>query len=77
MRRDVPAIVQQQYEAAMRTPNLDREEAERRFPQLLEWLLQHVNLADVVRDSGVSLKPVSPDAPGVFSGDCPFCAVST
>jgi hypothetical protein len=75
--RDVPAIVREQYEAAMRTPDLTREEAETRFPELLNWLRGKVSIVDVVRDSGVSLKPISPDAPGVFVGDCPFCAVST
>jgi hypothetical protein len=72
----VPAIVQEQYEAAMQASGLTREEAERRFPELLDWILRRVNLVDVIRDSGVALKPLSPDAPGVFVGECPFCAVS-
>ena len=77
MNRNVPGIVREQYEAAMQTPDLTREEAEARFPQLLNWLRGNVNLVDVIQDSGVDLKPVSPDAPGVFVGECPFCAVST
>jgi hypothetical protein len=77
MNRDVPGIVREQYEAAMQTPDLTREEAEARFPELLNWLRGNVSIVDVVRDCGIALKPVSPDAPGVFVGECPFCAVST
>jgi len=75
--RDVPAIVRKQYTAIQDYPTITREEAERRFPELLNWLRGDVSIVDVIRDSGVALKPLSPDAPGVFVGECPFCAVST
>jgi hypothetical protein len=54
----VPAIVQEQYDAAMQATCLTREEAEQRFPELLNYLFQNVSLVDVIRDSGVSLEPV-------------------
>ncbi len=74
MSDEVPAIVREQYEEATRTPDLTYEEAERRFPQMLNWIRDHVNLVKVIRDSGIALKPISPDAPGVFVGECPFCS---
>ena len=77
MNRDAPAIVREQLEAIQDYHDITREEAEARFPELLNWVRGNVNLVDVVRDSGVILKPISPDAPGVFVGECPFCAVST
>jgi len=77
MNRDVPAIVVEQYAAIQDYPDITREEAGARFPELLNWLRGNVSIVDVVRDCGIALKPISPDAPGVFVGDCPFCAVST
>ena len=77
MSRDVPAIVREQLAAIQGYPAITREEAEARFPELLNWLRGNVSIVDVIQDSGVDLKPVSPDAPGVFVGECPFCAVCT
>lgn len=58
MSGDVPAIVQRQYEAAMQTSDLTSEEAEERFPELLNYILQNVSIVDIVRDYGVCLEPV-------------------
>lgn len=54
----IPVIVREQYEAAMQTSDLTREEAEERFPELLNYILQNVSIVDIVRDSGVCLEPV-------------------
>lgn len=72
----VPTHIQRQYEAAMATPNLTREEAEKRFPELLDWLRERVPLAELIRDtSGVELEPLSADYPNVLVGRsaCPSC----
>jgi hypothetical protein len=42
----------------MRTPDLTHEEAEQRFSELLNYIVQNVSIVDVVRDSGVTLEPV-------------------
>lgn len=70
---NVPTVVQEQYDEAMQAPDLTREEAERRFPELLGWILHHVSLADLVRDRGIALRPASPDAHGALVSHCPFC----
>jgi hypothetical protein len=71
---DIPSIVREQYEDAMRTSDLTREEAEARYPELLDYLRGRVSLVDVIWDCGVALKPLSPDAPGLWVGECPLCA---
>ena len=71
--RDVPAIVREQYAAIQDCPDITREEAELRFPELLNWLRGNVSIVDVMRDSGVALEPISPDSTGVLIGHCPNC----
>jgi len=71
--RDVPAIVREQYAAIQDYPDITRDEAEARFPELLNWLRGNVSIVDVMRDCGVALEPISPDSTGVLIGHCPNC----
>ena len=56
---------------------LSREECEHRFPALIAYIryLGSVSIVDFLRAEGVELKPLSPDAPGVYIGvgGCPDC----
>lgn len=73
-RVEMLTTLQEQYRTAMATPDLTREVAEERFPELLAWIRARVDLVKVIRDSGVNLEPVSPDAPDVLVGrGCPAC----
>jgi hypothetical protein len=70
----MPELVQRQFRDAMATPDLTRELAEREYPELLQWLRDRIDLAQVIRNSGVALEPISPDAPDVLVGrGCPGC----
>ena len=39
---------------------------------MIEWFNSHVDLADLIRQSGVDLRPLSPDS-DVLVGRCPCC----
>lgn len=49
-----------------------KEEARQRYPWVIEWFNSHVDLADLIRQSGVDLRPLSPDS-DVLVGRCPCC----
>ena len=54
----------------------DMGEAEYRaqYPEGVNWVNTHVDLVDLMRQSGVNLKPISPDHSDVFVGNgCPSC----
>jgi len=53
---------------------LSEVEVRSRYPDVVAWVNQHVSLVDVMRASGVSLRPISPDAPNILVGNCPGCA---
>ena len=79
----VPDIVSEQYRQLLcAEPGLSREECERRFPELIAYVKSHISLVDLFRKFGFEVKPLSPDAPGVFivlqpkdiaQGACPDC----
>ena len=70
MNRHVSAIVREQYAAIQNYPDITRDEAEARFPELLDYLRRNVSIVDVIRDAGVELEPVSSD---ISVGECPLC----
>jgi hypothetical protein len=53
---------------------LSESEIRSRYPDVIAFVNEHVSLVDLVRASGVSLRPLSPDAPNVLVGGCPSCA---
>ena len=53
---------------------LPEAEIRRLYPDVISWVNEHVSLVDLMRASGVSLRPLSPDAPNVLVGGCPSCA---
>ena len=61
--RDVQAIL---------SSGISEEEARRRYPWVIEWFNSHVDLAELIRESGVDLRPLSPDS-NVLVGRCPCC----
>ena len=74
----IPAKVREQYEVLMAAPKvLSRKECERRFPDLIAYIkyLDSVSIVDFLRAEGIELRPLSPDAPGIYVGvgGCPSC----
>ena len=73
---EIPRKVQEQYRQLIAAgSNLSRAECERRFPELIAYINRHVSLVDLMRAEGIVVKPLSPDAPGVFVAEaaCPCC----
>ena len=68
--------VLEQYRLLLESPTgLSRAECERRFPELIAYINRHISLVDLMRAEGIVVKPLSPDAPGVFVAEaaCPCC----
>ncbi len=72
-----PPKAQAQWEAfqARTGPPVTREEAERIYPDLLSHIRATVSIVDLIRESGIDVEPLSPDAPDVYvaRAGCPSC----
>ena len=53
--------------------DMTEQEARELYPGLFKWFNAQIDLADLIRESGVHLKPLSPDRPDVLLGNCPDC----
>ena len=72
----IPRIVQRQFaEMDVFGYAFDRAYAETHWPEALAWLRDNVSLSDLIADSGIKLKSLSPDAPNILIGAhaCPLC----
>lgn len=67
----VPVEIQREITAILGS-DLTEDEARRRYPSMIKWFNEHVDLADLIRQSGVTLRPLSPDS-DVLVGHCPSC----
>ena len=67
----VPAEIEREI-ATMLDSDLDEQEARRLYPRVFQWFNEHIDLADLIRQSGVTLRPLSPDS-DVLVGNCPSC----
>ena len=57
----------------IQSARLSEAEIRERYSDVISWVNEHVSLVDLVRESGVSLRPLSPDRPDVLIGHCPGC----
>ena len=69
----MPADITHQIQEILDDPDITLEAARARYPSVFAWFRQHIDLADLIEESGVALRPISPDAPGVLVGECPGC----
>jgi hypothetical protein len=67
----VPVEIQREITAILGS-DITEDEARRRYPSMIKWFNEHVDLADLIRQSGVTLRPLSPDS-DVLVGHCPSC----
>lgn len=66
-----PDIVAQLDE--IQPSDFSEEEIRKLYPDVVRWFLENVSLLDLMAASGVTLRPISPDAPNILVGDCPGC----
>ena len=68
----VPTEITKQVQEMLGS-DMSEQEARERYPGLFKWFNSQINLADLIRESGVDLKPLSPERPDVLLGNCPDC----
>lgn len=67
----IPVEIERDVQAIL-SSGISEEEARRRYPRVIEWFNSHIDLAELIRQSGVDLRPLSPDSE-VLVGRCPCC----
>jgi hypothetical protein len=71
-----PPKVQEQYDDLIHyNRSLSREECERRYPDLINFIRENVSLVALIESYNIKLKPVSPDRPDILVAvrGCPSC----
>ncbi len=67
----VPVEIQQQITKILES-GLNEHEARARYPEVVRWFNEHVDLVSLIEASGVHLSPLSADCPHILVGDrCP------
>lgn len=68
----MPIEIQQQI-ATILDSGLDEWEARTRYPEVIRWFNEHVDIVALIVESGTQLRPLSlsPDCPNILVGDCP------
>lgn len=68
----VPVEIQQQINTILES-GLDEHEARTRYPEVIRWFNEHVDLVALIEESGTRLSPLSADCPHILVGDCCPC----
>jgi hypothetical protein len=69
----IPSDISRQMDL-IQSAGLTADEARIQYPDVVRWINENVSLVDLMRASGIELKPISPDRPDILVGKCPDCA---
>ncbi len=69
----LPSEIDQQISQILAT-DIDEDTARRDFPLVFEWINRHLDLTQLIRRSGVRLRPLCAERPDILVGvGCPSC----
>lgn len=69
---NIPPHIVRQLEEAWAS-DLPEQEIRQKYAEAVDWVNANVDLVALMRQSGIELKPISPDRPDVLVGRCPDC----